>query len=174
MSHLDNSASGAVEQKLEDKLKLLISSMDEQQQLRFKQAVVKQAINYIERLLPPEEKDDGHRIGINMAHKWLETPTKETALWVGGGVAAEKQDGGARYFDYPPYFLDPAVAALPDDVWIAAQIAVWVGLYAKQGRVFYKSRKLEQEGDRPTAAIIKLARLEWQIAAAQSILNLNE
>ena len=86
-------------------------------------------------------------------------------------MASENQDGGARYFDYPPYFLDPAIVAIVDDGWDAAQVAAWVGLYKhEQKGVIYKDRKKEGE-NRTAATLVILARLEWQIAAAQAILN---
>jgi hypothetical protein len=47
-----------------DELGELVEAMTVDQRLRFKQAVVRQTIHFVSRLLPPEEEDDGHRSGI--------------------------------------------------------------------------------------------------------------
>jgi len=48
-------------------IEALAQTMTSAQRLRFKQAVVAQAIHFVSKLLPPEAKDEGHRRGIRAA-----------------------------------------------------------------------------------------------------------
>ena len=125
-----------------------VQTMTSAQRLRFKQEVVKQAIYFVSKLLPPEADDDGHRGGIRAAGRWLREPTEEVARDVNCFAVAECWDGGVRYHDYPAYFLDPAWVAGERDVCKAARLAVNTAPPA------------ERE-----------AALRWQIASAQAILR---
>jgi len=126
----------------------LAQQMTSAQRLRFKQAVVAQAIHFVYKLLPPEADDDGHRRGIRAATRWLKEPSKEVALDVNCEAVAECWDGGVRYHDYPAYFLDPAWVAVETDVYKAARKAV----------------NTAPPAEREDA-------LRWQIASAQAILR---
>lgn len=94
-----------------DNLEELVNRMNKQQQLNFKKAVVRQTIDYVSQCLPTKENDQGERWFIDIAHRWLEEPTDERAEKASLAVAADYIDGGMRYFDYPAYFLEPALAA---------------------------------------------------------------
>ena len=122
--------------------------MTSAQELRFKQAVVAQAIYYVSKLLPPEADDDGHRSGIRAAIRWLREPTEEMAGHVAALAMAECWDGGVRYHDYPEYFLGPASVAGDTDVRRAARSAI-------------DTAPPEE----------RQAALQWQVESAQAILR---
>lgn len=128
-------------------IEALAQTMTSAQRLRFKQAVVAQAIHFVSKLLPPEAKDEGHRRGIRAAVRWLREPSNEVARDVTFLAVGERWYGGVRYYDYPGYFLDPAWVAGETDVCKAARLAV------------NTASPEEQE-----------AALRWQIASAQAIL----
>jgi uncharacterized protein YjbI with pentapeptide repeats len=125
-----------------------VQTMTSAQRLRFKQAVVGQAIHFVSKLPPPEAEDDGHRRGIRAGIRWLKEPTDEVAKDATFLVVAECWDGGVRYYDYPAYFLDPARVAGETDVRKAARLALDT------------APPEERE-----------AALRWQIASAQAILR---
>lgn len=127
----------------------LVKVMSEKQQLSFKQAVVRQTIYYVSKQLPLEEKDNGQRYFISLAHQWLDHPTEENAEKASMGVACDYIDGGMRYFDYPSYFLAPAEAA-GSSAYGATQCALTAS-----------------ENDSQAA-------YQWQITAAWAILNNQE
>lgn len=129
-----------------DELERLVQAMTPNQKLRFKQAVVRQAIHFVSQRLPPEEEDDGHRGGIIAATNWLNEPTEEKARDASAYAASECWDGGARYDDYPKSFLKPADAAGATNICNAAWIAAGSAPPTEQGE----------------------AR-QWQIASAQAI-----
>jgi uncharacterized protein YjbI with pentapeptide repeats len=131
-----------------DDVEAYVLSMTSAQRLRFKQAVVTQAIHFISKLLPPEAEDDGHRSGIRAAIRWLREPSDEVAKDATFLVVAECWDGGVRYYDYPAYFLDPAWIAGETDVCKAARKALETAPPA------------ERE-----------AGLRWQIESAHAILR---
>jgi uncharacterized protein YjbI with pentapeptide repeats len=122
--------------------------MNSAQSLRFKQAVVKQAIHFVSKLLPPEAEDDGHRRGIRAAIRWLRDPSDEVAKDATFSAVAECWDGGVRYHDYQAHFLDPAWVAGEMDVCKAARLAANTAPPA------------ERE-----------AALRWQIESAEAILR---
>ncbi|MCP4602302.1 MAG: hypothetical protein GY847_17590 [Proteobacteria bacterium] len=158
--------------ELEGKLKTLLNTMNEHQKLQFKQAVVKQAIHYVEEMFPLEEQNDGHRIGIYRAKRWLDEPTEARAREATIAAAAALRDGGVRYFDYPSYFLDPALAAGADNAWKASRFAVEAGMDAESDRVFgTRWHGGRREEAKLAKAIALYAALEWQIEAAQVILS---
>lgn len=124
----------------------LVNRMSEKQQLRFKQAIVRQTIYYVSKQLPPEEHDEGERNFILCANQWLEQPTEKNAEKAKIAAIADCIDGGVRYFDYSEYFHEPAWAA-GSDAHEAAQHAL-------------------------TAAKTDLQyATQWQIKAALAILN---
>lgn len=131
-----------------DELETLVQVMTPVQKLRFKQAVVRQAIHFVSKHLPPAGEDDGHRSGIIAATNWLNEPTEEQAKNVAAYATSECWDGGVRYHDYPASFLDPAWTAAQPDVCAAAQLAT------------HSAPPMEQE-----------AAYQWQIASAQAILR---
>ncbi len=92
-------------------LEELFNRMDEEQKLTFKKSVVQQTIYYITKQLPPPEQDEGERSFINLAKKWLQSPTEEIRNLMNAAITADYIDGGMRYFDYPAIFLQPAWAA---------------------------------------------------------------
>jgi hypothetical protein len=85
--------------------------MTDEQIFAFKYAMVRQAVYYAEELLPPEEEDDGERGCISVARSWLEQPTPEVARDAVIFATMEGVDGGLRYFDYDPLFIEPVEAA---------------------------------------------------------------
>jgi len=105
----------------------LIGIMTEAQLFSFKYAIVRQAVYYAERILPPEEEDDGERGCISVARSWLEQPTPEVARDSLIFATMEGVDGGLRYFDYDPLFIEPVeaagVALSPTDIVRAAKHA---------------------------------------------------
>jgi len=128
-------------------LEELFNLMDEVQKLSFKKAAVQQTIYYITKRLPFPEKDEGERLFIEVAKKWLSNPTEEVANRANAEAAADCIDGGVRYFDYPEIFLEPAWAA-----------GAKTGLGAAERAI--------------TAAGTNFAEVarQWQIAAARAIL----
>lgn len=82
-------ATGSRGSYLEGRPALLVHRMSAEQRLRFKQAVVRHAIEQAERVLPPEAEDKGHRRCLEAARRWLDDPSEEnakaawTAAWVG-------------------------------------------------------------------------------------------
>jgi hypothetical protein len=132
-------------------LKSLLQSMTEDQQLSFKKAVVRQAIHYVSKKLPPKSADEGHSWGILAATRWLNEPTKEVAIDVVQFATGECWDGGVRYHDYPAEFLDPAWVVGGTDIDESARFAL------------QSVPKPDQED-----------ALRWQIASAQAILRSEE
>jgi hypothetical protein len=130
-----------------DELEPLVAAMTPDQQLRFKQAVVRQAIHFVSRRLPPEEEDDGHRACINVAMAWLLEPTEARASDAATFAISECWDGGARYDDYPRVFLEPVYAVGLDGC-------------ASARRAVYAALPEEQDAAR-----------RWQVAAADAILR---
>ena len=154
---------------LTERLQQLLDRLDEQQRLEFKQAVVRQAIFYVEILLPPADEDEGHRNGIISARRWLQEPTAEKAHQAAAGAAGECIDGGVRYFDYPEYFLLPAFVAGAAEVEQAAQFARRAGVKAELYQGHFK-QIVPDEAEEQVVAMAQSAALEWQIAVAQAIL----
>ncbi|NJK43552.1 MAG: hypothetical protein HC933_04140 [Pleurocapsa sp. SU_196_0] len=128
-----------------DELERLLQTMTLEQQLRFKQAVVRQAIHFVAKRLPPTNEDDGHRSCLRVATDWLNEPTEQKARDAATYAVSECWDGGARYDDYPRVFLEP-VYAVAFDGWDSAQ------------RAMYCVPQAEQEAAR-----------QWQIASAHAI-----
>lgn len=129
-------------------LAALVASMSWAQRLRFKQAVVQQAIDHVSKALPPEAEDEGHRLGILAATGWLREPTEREAREVGILAAGECWDGGIRYYNYSEYFLWPAFAAAATDVCEAARYAA-------------RAAPAEEQEE----------ALRWQLATARAILR---
>jgi len=128
----------------------LVEVMTVDQRLRFKQALVRQTIHFVSKLLPPEE-DDGHRSGILAAMNWLNEPTEEKAQAANVYGVSECWDGGVRYHDYPLVFLDPAWAAGESDLCRAAGYGI-------------NSVPAEE----------REAARQWQIEAARAVLRDDE
>lgn len=129
-----------------DELERLVEAMTPSQKLRFKQAVVQQAIYFVSQCLPPEAEDEGHRDGIWAATNWLNDPTDKKAQDATLFAASSCWDGGVRYHDYPASFLDPA--------WTAGEI----NPYKAACHAAKSAPLMEQESAR-----------QWQIACAQAI-----
>jgi hypothetical protein len=106
-----------------NELEALLQAMTPSQKLSFKQALVRQAIYFVSKRLPPEEQDEGHRDGILAATNWLNEPTEEKAQDATLFAASSCWDGGVRYHDFPAEFLDPAWTAGETDVCQAASFA---------------------------------------------------
>ena len=106
-----------------DDLEALVKLMNEKQQIAFKQAVVRQTIYYVSKHLPSEANDEGEHSFIAIANQWIENPTEKNADNAMMSVVADSIDGGARYFDYPVYFHNPAIAA-GSNTHYAAQTAL--------------------------------------------------
>jgi hypothetical protein len=130
-----------------NELERLLKAMNSDQKLRFKQAVVRQAIYFVSKRLPPENEDDGHRHCIRVASDWLNEPTEQNARDAATYAISECWDGGARYDDYPRVFLGPVYAVAFDG-------------YDSAQRAMYTVPPTEQETAR-----------QWQIASAQAILR---
>jgi hypothetical protein len=131
-----------------DELEGLVQAMTPSQKLRFKQAVVRQAIYFVSKRLPPEAQDEGHRDGILAATNWLNEPTEDKAEAATMFAASSCWDGGVRYHDFPAEFLDPAWAAGETDAYKAAYHAA-------------KSAPLTE----------REAARQWQLASALAILR---
>jgi hypothetical protein len=130
-----------------DELERLFQPMTSDQKLRFKQAVVRQAIHLVSKHLPPEDEDDGHRHCLRVATDWLNEPTEQKARDAATYAVSECWDGGARYDDYPRIFLEPVYAVAFD------------GCDSAQ-RAIYCVPSAEREAAR-----------QWQIASAHAILR---
>lgn len=124
-----------------------VSTLNAEQQLQLRQALVRQVIHYVSQRLPPEESDDGHRYGCDQAAKWLKNPTAELAHNLYMWAVGECWDGGVRYSDYPEYCLSP-VWALEGELDAAAAYAI----------------RAAPEDDR-------VAAVDWQIAAVRAIVQ---
>jgi hypothetical protein len=83
----------------ENLLEMLFGQMNDQQQLRFKQAIVTQTIHYVSQRLPEVDRDNGERRWIALAQEWLDRPTTENAAKA--AVNSDSHD----------YFHTPAQAA---------------------------------------------------------------
>jgi hypothetical protein len=124
----------------------LVSRLTAEQQLRLRQALVRQAIRYVSKTLPPEPLDEGHRLGCRWAARWLDCPTEEVARDVCTWAAGECWDGGVRYFDYPERFLVPVWVIGATDLDAAARLAAETAPESEHG-----------------------AAVGWQIAAVRAI-----
>ena len=124
----------------------LVSRLTAEQQLRLRQALVRQAIRYVTRDLPPEALDEGHRQGCRGAARWLDCPTDEMARDLCTWAASECFDGGVRYFDYPERFLAPVWVIGVADLDAAARLAAETAPESERG-----------------------AAVAWQIAAVRAI-----
>ena len=74
----------------------LVGLLSAEQRLRLRQALVRQAIRYVSKALPPEALDAGHRLGCQWAARWLNCPTEEVAQDVCSWAGGECWDGGVR------------------------------------------------------------------------------
>src|SRR5262245_2141727 len=101
----------------------LMSRLTAEQQLRLRQALVRQAIHYVGKALPPEAPEDGPSLGCRWAARWLDCPTEEVARDVCILAAGECCDGGVRYFDCREYFLAPVWVVGTTDLDAAACLA---------------------------------------------------
>jgi hypothetical protein len=126
----------------------LVCRLTASQQLHLRQALVRPAIRYVTRALPPEALDEGHRLGCPWAARWLDCPTEERAQDVCTYAAGECWDGGVRYFDYPEYFLAPVWVIGVADLDAAARLAAETALEFERG-----------------------AAIGWQIAAVRAIVR---
>lgn len=92
----------------------------------------------------------------------LAEPTADRAEQASAFAAADQMDGGARYFDYPDFFLAPADAAGSSDVVHCARVVRRAAAKAAEsGRL---------TADRCTSgdpAAVERAALEFQITAAR-------
>lgn len=91
-----------------ERLRAVIDGVPPARRERVRHALVAFAIRQLEERLPPPEKDDGHRGCLDEARRWLVNPTAEVESELSVWITAECWDGGARYFDYPDFFLIPA------------------------------------------------------------------
>jgi hypothetical protein len=132
-------------------LEALIGLMSGEQGFRFKQAVVRQAVHYIEGRLPPEDEDEGESSGVTFARRWLENPTDENAHAAGAYAYFDAMDGGVRNHDYPDIYNEPAWAAAYDDLASVASATL-----------------------RTAPAGQEVAARQWQVEAAWAILQGNE
>ena len=89
--------------------------MNEQQQLRFKLAIVAQTVFYVSQRLPIVELDNGERSFIELANKWIAEPTIKNAEQAALAAVLDKVDGESRHFELSEYFLTPAEAAGADN-----------------------------------------------------------
>jgi hypothetical protein len=124
----------------------LVSRLTAEQQLHLRQALVRQAVRYVTKALPPEALDEGHRLGCRWAARWLDCPTGEVARDVCTCAAGECWDGGVRHFDYPEYFLAPVWVVGATDLDAAARLAAETAPEPERG-----------------------AAVGWQIAAVRAI-----
>jgi hypothetical protein len=124
----------------------LVNRLTAEQQLHFRQALVRQAIRYVTKVLPPEALDEGHRLGCQWAARWLDCPTEEFAREVCTCAAGECWDGGVRHFDYPEYFLAPVWVIGVTDIDTAARLAAETAPESERG-----------------------AAISWQVAAVRAI-----
>ena len=129
-------------------LETLIGLMTDEQGFRFKQAMVRQAVHYIEGRLPPEEEDEGESSGVTFARRWLEDPTDENAHAAGAYAYFDAMDGGVRNHGYPELYNEPAWAAAYDDLASVASAAL-------------RTAPAGQEG----------AARQWQVKVAWAILQ---
>lgn len=110
----------------ENLLKMLFGQMNEQQQLRFKQAIVAQTVFYVSQRLPVTEQDGGERSFIALANQWLATPTPENAEKA-AIATVDQLSGKASSFDVSDYFLTPAEAAGAKNGYEAVKYALQAG-----------------------------------------------
>ncbi len=129
-------------------LEALIAGMTHEQDLLLKMAVVRQSLYYVEQILPSEEDDDGERGCLSVARHWLAEPTRENAQNAAWFVGADAMDGGLRYHDYAPIFVEPATVAGADD--------------AKQA-IHFADRTIPAGGEQDAR--------QWQLDAALAILQ---
>jgi hypothetical protein len=108
-------------------LAMLFGQMTEQQQLRFKQAMVAQTVFYVSQRLPVADRDEGERSFISLANQWLAGPTPENADKAMIATAFDRIDSGVRNHDIADYFLTPAEAAGAANGYEAAKYALKAG-----------------------------------------------
>ncbi len=111
----------------ENILEMLFGQMDEQQKIRFKQAIVAQTVFYVSQQLPVEDQDRGERSFIALANQWLTAPTSENAAKAVTAIAFDRVDGGVRNHDVSDYFLTPAQAAGAENGYEAVKHALKAG-----------------------------------------------
>lgn len=80
-----------------------LARLDPAQVLRFRRALVEAA----QALLRPHAQSDDERLALTRADEWLAEPTDAMAQRVLVAAQAEHFDGGVRYHDYHPVFLEP-------------------------------------------------------------------
>jgi hypothetical protein len=129
-------------------LKALIGLMAGEQGFRFKQAMVRQAVHYIEGRLPPEDEDEGESSGVAFARRWLENPTDENAHAAGAYAYFDAMDGGVRNHDFQDIYNEPAWATAYDDLGSVASATL-----------------------RTAPAGQEVAARRWQVEAAWAILQ---
>jgi hypothetical protein len=94
----------------ENLLEMLFGQMNEQQQLRFKQAIVAQTVFYVSQRLPIADLDQGERSFIELANNWIAEPTAKNAEQA-ALAAVDQVDGEAKNLSIGEHFLLPAGAA---------------------------------------------------------------
>jgi hypothetical protein len=111
----------------------LVRRLNAKQKLQLRKALVRQAVRFVTKALPPVAQDEGHFLGCLLAARWLDCPTEEVErdayIWAGG----ECWDGGVRYLDYPEYFLCPVWVIGATDLDRAAQLAAETAPESERG-----------------------------------------
>jgi WD40 repeat protein len=140
-------------------LAVLLDYMTPEQQLRFKQSAVSQAIGYAEALLPLPEEDLGERAVLAAARRWVERPTEENA------GAADLLPEVTRHAT-PPLLWTFSWAADTQPEPHATPAATYV---ARAVRSAIKS--VPHEARMAAAELAQARARQWQTAAAEVIVQ---
>jgi hypothetical protein len=106
----------------ENLLAMLFGQMSEQQQLRFKQAIVAQTIFYVSQRLPVTDQDQGERDFVALANHWLAEPTIENAEKAQITTVTGRKNNVIR-----DHFFTPAEAAGAENGYEATKYALIAG-----------------------------------------------
>jgi hypothetical protein len=111
----------------ENLLAMLFGQMNDQQQLRFKQAIVAQTVFYISQRLPVADQDQGERSFIALANQWLAEPTPENASKALMATDVDRANSKIVTSEIRDHFLTPAAAAGAENGYEAVKYALIAG-----------------------------------------------
>ena len=106
----------------ENLLAMLFGQMNEQQQLRFKQAIVAQTVFYVSQRLPAADQDQGERDFVALANQWLAEPSAENAEKARATIVADRSNSAIK-----DHFFTPAEAAGAENGYEAVKYALIAG-----------------------------------------------
>ena len=148
-------------------LTALIERMNEEQQIAFKMAVVRQSVKYGEDALAWELETDRLFVtwfkALDIVRAWLDNPDPATTQWVAGWA---KEVASSSHIGKFLFAVDHAVYAVLRDAKGAAAEAQSAAYYAGGGQHLPESAEWYENASKASDEAI-----DWQISTAETILS---